>query len=48
MDQVFVVRQVCEKCEAKGKEVFSVAVDLVRLMIRLIDIWYDGKCFKKH
>ena len=46
MDQVFAVRQVCEKYLANGKDVFYVFIDLERAY----DTWIDivcGRCLER-
>ena len=42
-DQVFAVRQVCEKYLANGKDLFWVLIDLKRHMIRSIGM-VCGRC----
>ena len=43
MDQVFAVRQVCEKYLANGRDIFSAFIDLERPMILSIDM-VCGRC----
>ena len=47
MDQVFAVRQVCEKYLANGKDIFGEFMDWKRQMIDRQGMWQMIKVYRK-